>query len=76
MIGLIKMISRKYDKEIYGLKEIKNAINAYIDYADISFKETDVDYVCNFSNCKFDENQTVNEFSNYVIACMNTRNRE
>lgn len=70
------MIIRKYDKEIYNVNVIHKAMAAYIDYADISIEETKSDYVCSFMDCKYEDNLTVNEFSNYIIACMNMGNIE
>lgn len=68
------MIYKNYSKEIYSKNKILTSIEAYSEYADISLQEDSKDYICCFENCRYDEDLTVDEFSNYIIACMNVGN--
>ena len=64
------MKTLKLRKELYAQSAIDCAIDAYRGIAMIT-KSTNGSYeVCSFSECEFDEEQTVLEFENYLIDLM------
>lgn len=51
-----------------------NAAEAYKNLVDISIAEYPDFFMVTFTNCIYDEKQTVKEFGNYVIGLMNQHN--
>lgn len=55
-------------KEIYGLENIKQAINDYNNLAVIELKEDENYFYCTFNETYYDLDLTINEFENYLIG--------
>jgi hypothetical protein len=62
----------RFNKSIYSLKAIKTTIRVYKDYADINVTEEGDNIVITFSNCKYETNQTMHEFENYLVGMENS----
>lgn len=63
----------KLNKGLYFLNRINIAIKAFADIADISIREEEKYYLCDFSNCSYDLETTMMEFENYIIDLSNKR---
>ncbi len=59
------------NKSIFGRSSIEKAVNDYGDFANIAVSETDKYWILQFSDFKYDEEQTVMEFENYLIGLEN-----
>lgn len=59
-------------REIYSDDTIKQTIEAYNAFADITVKFEDEQAEITFCKCKYDELQTINEFENYMIGLENS----
>ncbi len=58
-------------QEIFSLKNIKEAQEAYKKIANIMVVEKQGSVVIRFLHCKYDEDRTVKEFENYLIGLEN-----
>ena len=54
-------------KELYSMPNIRQSILAFSDIATISVFERDETYICTISECRYDIEETVGEFENYLI---------
>lgn len=54
-------------KELYSMPNIRQSILAFSDIATISVFEKDETYICTISECRYDIEETVGEFENYLI---------
>lgn len=54
-------------KELYSMPNIRQSILAFSDTATISVFEKDETYICTISECRYDIEETVGEFENYLI---------
>lgn len=61
------------NKNIYPYENIINSINEYKNIADITVSHDDKYFICIFKNCRYDTQETINEFENYVIMLSNTK---
>lgn len=61
----------KYDSNIYAEQAIIHAANDYSAIAKVTVKSSDRYIECSFSDCNYDEETTIKEFSNYIIDRMN-----
>jgi len=59
------------NKSIFGRSSIEKAVNDYGDFANSAVSETDKYWILQFSDFKYDEEQTVMEFENYLIGLEN-----
>ncbi len=57
----------KLRTDIYSDCAIVQAVLAYRDIAAITISHQGAYAICEFENCAFNEDQTVQEFENYVI---------
>lgn len=64
-------MEKQMNKEIYSENTIKKAVTDYKDYARISVSESDKYWDIDFSDFKYDGEQTVSEFENYLIGLEN-----
>ena len=53
--------------ELYSMPNIRQSILAFSDIATISVFEKDEAYICTISECRYDIEETVGEFENYLI---------
>lgn len=60
------------NRNIYSDRAIKESIKAYKNYALMSVKYNKEYAVVVFWKCKYDENQTIKEFENYMIGIENS----
>ena len=61
----------KINKNIFEKETVLRTIEEYSDIATININETDEYYDLNFDNCKYDQEETVKEFENYLIDLTN-----
>lgn len=61
----------KYDGNIYAERAVIRAANDYSAIAKVTIASDGRDIKCSFSDCSYDEETTVREFSNYIIGQMN-----
>lgn len=61
------------NKEIYDLKCIHMAIQAYSQLAFIKCIANECGWICTFERCVYDIDLTIKEFENYLIGMMNRR---
>ena len=61
------------NRDIYDINSVKNAIRAYANFADIECSETNDQWICIFTNCRYDASLTMMEFENYLIGILNRR---
>ena len=54
-------------KELYSMPNIRQSILAFSELATISVLENDDAYICTISKCRYDIEETVGEFENYLI---------
>ena len=54
-------------KELYSIPNIRQSILAFSELATISVLEKDEVYICTISECRYDIEETVSEFENYLI---------
>ena len=57
--------------EIYSLSNVEKARRAYKDYATVLIRNRDNKLRAYFLHCRYDENQTIKEFENYLIGLEN-----
>lgn len=62
----------KYNRAVYSDETILQAIKVYQDYAIISVKFRSDYAVVTFGKCRYNEDQTVKEFENYMIGIENS----
>lgn len=62
----------KINRSIYSDKAIRNAIQAYQYVAVITPKMNEDHAILTFWKCKYDEDQTMKEFENYLIGVENS----
>lgn len=67
------MKTLKYDLDIYPLAAIKQAVSDYSHIAKIMMLHRKGYVICTFIWCAADENQTIAEFSNYLIDLIGSR---
>lgn len=60
------------NRSIYSDRSIRAALETYADYAAAAVEYTPQYAIVTFSECKFDQDQTVKEFENYMIGMENT----
>ena len=66
------MSKSQINKEIFDIGIVTKAIEDYSDIASINVSETK-DYIeLEFDNCKYDTEETVKEFENYLIDLTNS----
>ncbi len=61
----------EYNKTIYDKKIIENAIADFYGVVSIRLKDSKDVYTCIFSSFKSEQERTIREFENYIIALMN-----
>lgn len=61
----------KLNSDIYNLKSIKKAQEAYRDFAHIKIINIKEGYILIFTRFKYSEIQTIREFENYLICIEN-----
>lgn len=66
------MTELKLNLDIYSLKNIKRAISAYRDYADIKTADNSNCIILYFDKCRHNEALTVKEFECYLIGLENS----
>jgi len=54
-------------KDIYKHSILKKCCDAYLEYSKIQITETEDYWNVDFSDCKFNEEETMREFENYLI---------
>ncbi|MFA7101086.1 MAG: HxsD-like protein [Bacilli bacterium] len=64
----------KVNKSLFSTSTIGEAMEAYKDYALIVIKQDAGYTVLTFLKSKFDEEQTIKEFENYMIELENVHN--
>lgn len=62
------MQTLSFNKEIYPHQTIQQAILDFQPLADITCTEINDKYICIFTRSSYPMEQTMNEFSNYVLA--------
>lgn len=62
------MQTLNFDKEIYPRQAIRQAILDYQPIANINYSERNNKYICTFARSCYSMEQTMDEFSNYVLA--------
>lgn len=60
------------NKTIFSDEAIQITIKAYNGYANMSVESRDDYAIVTFQDCKYDEEQTVKEFENYLIGIENS----
>ena len=66
------MSKSQINKEIFDIGIVTKAIEDYSDIASINVSETK-DYIeLEFDNCKYDTEETIKEFENYLIDLTNS----
>ena len=70
------MNQRTFDLDLYSLGAIQAAIRAFDGIAVINAARTGNLLTCTFSLCRYDVNETMNEFDNYVLNASATRRME
>ena len=63
----------EFHKELYSKEVIAKAVNDYSEIADIFVKNKEKYWQCLFQNCRFETEQTIREFENYMIDLLNVR---
>lgn len=61
-----------FNRSIFTEETIKTAMNVYKNHAFTTVKYNSDYAVVTFWNCKYDEEQTIKEFENYMIGIENT----
>ena len=74
LIGLINMVEIKFNKELYSIRSIHAAAEAFRHLADFSISEDQTYITVTVAHCRYNEDITISEFGNYVIDSMNTAN--
>lgn len=71
-IGLHIMKIKRFNRDIYSVESLKKTVIAYRAVANIHMhvKPSYADVV--FTHCKYDEEKTICEFENYLIAAENS----
>lgn len=59
-------------KQIYPAQMVARAIADYVALATIETYEEKERIICCFSQCRYDEELTVNEFLNYLVDLLNS----
>lgn len=67
------MVQIDLNTEIYSEESVKQAIQAYRDYATISTGSKRGHIFVIFSECRYDEQMSIKEFENYLIGVENSR---
>ena len=67
-----KMKKVKINRSVYSDETIKTTIQAYQHHAVISAKIKGEHTVLTFWKCRYDEDQTIKEFENYMIGIENS----
>lgn len=62
----------KLNKEIYSKVYIITAMQAYADLAQITVKDISEYWQCSFTRCRYDLQETILEFENYLIDLVNS----
>lgn len=62
----------EFDLAIYSENAILRALDDYRGICTIVISKTNCLLICEFSECKYDLKDTMDEFLNYVIDLMNT----
>lgn len=73
--GLMKMNDLELNKELYERKDIALVANIFFKLAVIKIEEDNNYWKCKFENCKYDIEQTKQEFENYLIDYVNSKGR-
>lgn len=60
------------NSEIFSEKTVKQALRDYGNIAKTSLKNKGEYFIVTFWKCKFDEEQTLREFENYMIGLENS----
>ncbi len=60
------------NRSIYSDKSIRAALEAYAGYTTATVEYTQQYAIVTFSECKYDPDQTVKEFENYMIGMENS----
>ena len=61
------MSKLELSKEIYKYSDLVNCCNAYLDFAKTDVRDDGEYWIVVFTDCKFDEIETLKEFENYLI---------
>lgn len=67
------MKTLKINKEIFSDETIINALNEYKFLAKIKMTPIQNYVLLTFSDCKYEEDLTINEFQNYLIGVENSK---
>lgn len=67
----MKMNKLFLNKQIFGLNSIENAKAAFNGICEVIITENDKYFVCSFKKCRYDIDETVKEFENYIVDLMN-----
>lgn len=62
----------KLSTNIFGIRNVEKAIVAYKDLCKIGINYTGNYIICEFTDCIYDNEETIREFENYIIDLMNT----
>lgn len=63
----------KLNKNIYSYEDIIDSVNEYKSVADVNVSDDSEYFICIFENCRYDTQETLNEFENYVIRLSNIK---
>lgn len=66
------MITLQLHSEIFSVDNIEYTKEAYADFANINFKSENNYWLVTFSDCKYDEKETIKAFENYLIGLENS----
>lgn len=63
----------RLNKQLYILEDIDETIKAFSDIGKFSFSEQDHYYLCCLKSSIYDDEETINEFENYLIDLSNKK---
>lgn len=63
----------RLNRAIYDEGDIKKAIKAYSEIAEVLFESDETYFICSFVNCRYSDGVTRAEFENYLISLLNKR---
>lgn len=66
------MTELKLNTDIFDISCVEKTATAYKALCKIKINKTDNYMICRFTDCLYDEEETVREFENYIIDLMNT----
>ncbi|MGN8946243.1 HxsD-like protein [Bariatricus sp. HCP28S3_E4] len=66
------MITLHLHSEIYSVENIEYTKKVYANFANINITSENNYWLVNFSDCKYDEKETIKAFENYLIGLENS----